>query len=180
MPGDRESRSPCLRHRCAWHAGRHEGHRWSCRCRGWPSARSECLRSFCRRAREGELEDQDGPRPRERLPRPDQCLGRGSAAACPIRDRRKCQHRCRDEDQVTNTAHDCFSVGNRSGSWQRDPAMNSRTRSTAARGGSGTRPKPITLPPASGGDANYGTSLRTSTSLIRRSPLRLHESNRSR
>jgi hypothetical protein len=38
----------------------------------------------------------------------------------------------------------------------------------------------LTLPPASGGDANYGTSLRASTSLIRRSPLRLHESNRSR
>jgi hypothetical protein len=38
----------------------------------------------------------------------------------------------------------------------------------------------LALPPASGGDANSGTSLRTSTSLIRRSPLRLHESNRSR
>ena len=31
----------------------------------------------------------------------------------------------------------------------------------------------LALPPASGGDANYGTSLRASTSLIRRSPLRL-------
>ena len=30
----------------------------------------------------------------------------------------------------------------------------------------------LALPPASGGDANYGTSLRASTSLIRRSPLR--------
>jgi hypothetical protein len=32
----------------------------------------------------------------------------------------------------------------------------------------------LALPPASGGDANYGTSLLASTSLIRRSPLRLH------
>ena len=39
----------------------------------------------------------------------------------------------------------------------------------------------LALPPASGGNANDGTSLRASTSLIRRSPLRLHElTNRSR
>ena len=38
----------------------------------------------------------------------------------------------------------------------------------------------LASPPASGGDANYGTSRRASTSPIRRSPLRLHESNSPR
>ena len=36
----------------------------------------------------------------------------------------------------------------------------------------------LALPPASSGEADYGTSLRASTSLIRRLPPRLHESNR--
>ena len=51
---------------------------------------------------------------------------------------------------------------------------------SARRYGRSGRSVGLALPRASGGDANYGTSLRTSTSLIRCSPLRLHESNRSR